>query len=178
MDSSPTTLFDATLAYLSLPLWAAKTFREHSEDSDELASRTGLLAFLQHDGPYEVDIDVEAIDGWVARHAGVPDRSRLNVVLRERLRDIFGWSEDWLSRRRDITNPITVVLMSDRRPAEDAKRALAEFRVPSDMLAVFEADVEAVLAKLGSDYDDDDFVSLLHNMGWPLQDSRVHYVLI
>lgn len=75
--------FDATTAFLRLSLDEIKAYKEHNYSSDELSA--GLTERHEHDGPFEVDADV---DEWLGAH-GHPDRKQLTAADLAALRTLF-----------------------------------------------------------------------------------------
>lgn len=59
----PSTKFDATDAFLSLRIDEIKAFKHNNYDSDALSE--GLCERKRHNGPFEVDVDVDA---WLDLH--------------------------------------------------------------------------------------------------------------
>ena len=88
--------FDATLQLLSLDLERVRNFREHDEDSDRLAIDSGLPAWQTHNGPFEVDVDV---DSWLEAHGIIGGRRVVTQEHLDRLREAYNWSEDWQTKR-------------------------------------------------------------------------------
>lgn len=74
--------FDATKKFLALSLEDIKNFQENNYDSDYLAD--GLSERENHDGPFEVDTD---IDGWLAEN-GI-DRKAMTQADLDRLREKY-----------------------------------------------------------------------------------------
>lgn len=72
--------FDATKALLDLPLERIQKFRMNDYDSDELSE--DLPERQEHDGPFEVDVD---LDKWLEEN-GVPYREVMTESDRQRLR--------------------------------------------------------------------------------------------
>ena len=79
------TRFDATQAFLSLPLEKLKQFRENDWDSDHLS--IDLPARRRHNGPFEVDTD---IDGWLEANGFEEGREGLTAADLDVLRERFG----------------------------------------------------------------------------------------
>jgi hypothetical protein len=77
--------FDATEAYLSLPLPRAINFRLHDYDSDQLAQT--LHGRQEHEGPFEVDVE---LDEWLERNGVTDGRAGLTQDHLYRLRAEFG----------------------------------------------------------------------------------------
>lgn len=88
--------FDATEAFLSLPLDEIRSFREHREESDDLAS--GLPAREAHHGPFEVDVDV---DGWLVKNGLPGGRANLTREQLDTLRVRFSVTEGQFDRKLD-----------------------------------------------------------------------------
>jgi hypothetical protein len=79
------TRFDATRAFLSLPLEKIQRFRENDWDSDHLS--IGIPARRRHNGPFEVDTD---IDGWLEANGYEEGWEGLTAADLAVLREGFG----------------------------------------------------------------------------------------
>ena len=89
VNSDPLVEFDATEAFLKLPLERIRGFEENNYDSDELAE--GLAEKLEHTGPFEVDTD---IDEWLEQNGFENGRENLTEQDLALLRQRFNVKED------------------------------------------------------------------------------------
>lgn len=80
--------FDATVPFLALPLDRIREFKEHDHDSDALADY--LDARWEHNGPFEVDVDVDA---WLEANGIDHGRDELTAADLATLRERFGVAE-------------------------------------------------------------------------------------
>ena len=76
--------FDATGKLLTLSLDEIREFKENDYDSDNLAD--DLPERQDHDGPFEVDTD---LDGWMEQN-GIEDHSTMTQEQLNRLRSKYG----------------------------------------------------------------------------------------
>ncbi len=79
--------FDATMAFLSLSAGEARTLKDGSYGTDNLAS--DVPARAHHAGPFEVDAD---IDNWLEDN-GIDGRSSITEESWTTLREAYGWKE-------------------------------------------------------------------------------------
>lgn len=88
--------FDATEALLRRSLKDIKAYKEHDYSSDYLAGESNLRAAEEHDGPYEVDCDV---DSWLEEN-GIEDRSKMTEADLKLLRERFG-----VGKKKELPHP-------------------------------------------------------------------------
>src|SRR5262249_43324172 len=88
LDTGDDVEFDATGQFLSVGLEAIRNFGEHDYDSDRLAEDRPEAQ--EHDGPFEVDVDVDA---WLADN-GISNREAISQDDLDRLRKEYGVTSD------------------------------------------------------------------------------------
>lgn len=130
--------FDATAAFLRLDLKTVRRFRASDYDSDALAD--DLPARRAHDGPFEVDVDVDA---WLEA-LGAPARADLSADDLEGLRRRFGVLPPSVAELlasgpaapADARPGKIFLLLGWRKPGEDGHVVLGACREKAPLLSL------------------------------------------